>query len=354
MLALTIAATVHISVLGAFHPVQFELRPASGATLVVQGLPTESGAESEGRAGAVPKTVVLKDGATLLLTWARMNGPVTVTGRFGAPARFYLVIPEANGSGKVERQYFGKLELRRLGPQQLQAIVAMDLETAVASIVEAEGTKGLPFEARRAQAVATRSYLLAAAGKRHSGYDFCDQDHCQYMKDVAAENTAAARATASTRSQVLVYQGSIVAALYSANCGGHTRDLHEAGWQDGATPAGKYPYYGVSCPLGGTVSGHRVGMCQLGAIQIARQGKTANTILAHYFPGTQIGVTGARGTLLASVRPNAAPNTGRGLGSITASASIGRGGTSLVASSALGSGITLGGINAGKDVRAAR
>jgi peptidoglycan hydrolase-like amidase len=276
MLALTFAATVHISVLGAFHPVQFELRPALGSTLFV---------ETEGR------TAVLKDGATMLLT-GQSPGPVRVTGQFGSPARFFLSIPGSTTSGKVEREYFGRLELRRTSTHQLQAIVEMDVETAVASIVEAEGTTGLPFEARRAQAVATRSYLLAAAGKRHIGYDFCDQDHCQYLKDVPPETTPASKATASTRSQVLVYKGNVVAALYSANCGGHTRDLHEAGWQEGTTPAGTYPYYGVSCPLGGTVSGHRVGMCQLGAIQIARQGKTANVILAHYFPGTQIGLIG--------------------------------------------------------------
>ena len=289
MLALTFAATVHISVLGAFHPVQFELRPALGATLMV---------ETEGR------TAVLKDGSTI-----RLTGPAMVTGRFGSPAHFFLVIP-GKGSSKVEREYFGRLEVRRMGAHQLQAIMEMDIETAVASIVEAEGTKGLPFEARRAQAVATRSYLLAAAGKRHQGYDFCDQDHCQYLKDVPAETTPAAKATASTRNQVLVYKGNVVAALYSANCGGHTRDLHEAGWQDGTTPAGQYPYYGVSCPLGGTVSGHRVGMCQLGAIQIARQGKTANVILAHYFPNTQIGMIGVglSGTALAKTSPAVSPS----------------------------------------------
>lgn len=267
MLALTFAATVHIGVLGAFHPTQFELRPALGATLIV---------ESEGR------TSVLKNGATF-----HVSGPATVTGRFGLPSHFFLTVP-----GHAEREYFGRLDIRQGFGRQLLAIVEMDLETAVASIVDAEGTKGLPFEARRAQAVATRSYLLAAAGKRHMEYDFCDQDHCQFMRDVSPENSPAAKAANSTRGQVLVYKGSVVAALYSANCGGHTRNLFDAGWALDTSSATKYPYYGVSCPLGGTVSGHRVGMCQLGAIQIARQGKAANVILGHYFPGTKIGVVG--------------------------------------------------------------
>ena len=271
MLALTFAATVHISVLGAFHPTQFELRPALGATLIV---------ESEGR------TSMLKNGASM-----HVAGPLTVTGRFGLPAHFFLTIP-----GRAEREYFGRLEIRRHDGHQLLAVVDMDLETAVASIVDAEGTQGLPFEARRAQAVATRSYLVAAAGKRHMNYDFCDQDHCQYMRELPVESSPAAKAANSTRGQVLVYKGSVIAALYSANCGGHTRNLFDAGWSlssDTTSSATKYPYYGVACPLGGTVSGHRVGMCQLGAIQIAKQGKPANVILGHYFPGTKIGMVGA-------------------------------------------------------------
>ena len=64
MLALTIAATVHISVLGSFHPVQFELQPAKGQTLVV---------ESQGR------TEILQVERTVSLT-----GPAKVAGRNGA------------------------------------------------------------------------------------------------------------------------------------------------------------------------------------------------------------------------------------------------------------------------------
>jgi hypothetical protein len=136
MLALTIAATVHISVLGSFHPVQFELQPAQGQTLVV---------ESEGR------TEVLQGERTLPLT-----GPAKVAGRNGAAVRFRLGLP-----GGVVREYIGKLEVRRAGVELL-AIVEMDRETAVAAIVEAEGAAGLPYEARKAQAVVTRSYLAGA------------------------------------------------------------------------------------------------------------------------------------------------------------------------------------------------
>ena len=261
MLALTIAATVHISVLGSFHPVQFELQPAQGQTLVV---------ESQGH------TEILQGERMLSLT-----GPAKVSGRNGAMVHFRLAVP-----GVAPREYIGRLEVRRSG-SELLAIVEMDRETAVAAIVEAEGAAGLPFEARKAQAVVTRSYL-AGAHNRHQGFDFCDTEHCQLLKGLAHPASAGSRAALETRGQVLVYKGDIIPAMYSANCGGHTKSLAQTKWEGAAIPQPGYPYFSVACPLRGKASGHGVGMCQLGAIAIAEHGYPARIILGHYFPGTTI------------------------------------------------------------------
>ena len=261
MLALTIAATVHISVLGSFHPVQFELQPAQGQTLVV---------ESQGN------TEILQGDQTLSLT-----GPAKVSGRNGAMVHFLLAAP-----GVAPRDYIGRLEVRRSG-SELLAIVEMDRETAVAAIVEAEGAAGLPFEARKAQAVVTRSYL-AGAHNRHQGFDFCDTEHCQLLKGLAHPASAGSRAALETRGEVLVYKGEIIPAMYSANCGGHTKSLAQTKWEGAAIPQPGYPYFSVACPLRGKASGHGVGMCQMGAIEIARHGYPAQIILGHYFPGTTI------------------------------------------------------------------
>src|SRR6185369_3955943 len=273
MLALTIAATVHISVLGSFHPVQFELKPAKGQILVV---------ESAGR------TEVVQGERMVPLT-----GPAKVAGRNGAMVHFHLGVP-----GGVAREYIGRLEVRRAGIELL-AIVEMNREDAVAAIVEAEGAAGLPFEARKAQAVVTRSYL-AGAHNRHQGFDFCDTEHCQLLKDAARATSAASRATVATHGQVLTYKGEVIAALYSANCGGHTKSLAQTKWEGAAIPQPGYPFFSVACPLRGHASGHGVGMCQMGAIAIAEHGYPARIILGHYFPGTTI-TTAATGT------PKAAP-----------------------------------------------
>ena len=210
-----------------------------------------------------------------------LTGPAKVSGRNGAMAHFRLAAP-----GGAPREYIGRLEVRRSG-SELLAIVEMNRETAVAAIVEAEGAAGLPFEARKAQAVVTRSYL-AGAHNRHSGFDFCDTEHCQLMKGLAHPTSAASRAALETRSQVLVYKGDIIPAMYSANCGGHTKSLAQTKWEGAAIPQPGYPYFSVACPLRGKPSGHGVGMCQMGAIEIARHGYPARIILGHYFPGTII------------------------------------------------------------------
>lgn len=261
MLATTIAATVQISVLGSFHPTQLDLQPAKGMILMVE---TDDHVET------------LQSGRTITLT-----GPARISGRNGTMVRFRLAVP-----GVAPREYVGRLKVRRLGTE-LQALVEMDRETAVASIADAEGTPGMPFEARKAQAIVTRSYL-AGAHNRHPGYDFCDTEHCQLMKGVPHEASDATRTAAITRGQVVTYKGDIVPALYSASCGGHTKTLAQSKWMGAAIPQPGYPYFSVSCPLQGRASGHGVGMCQRGSMEIAKHGYSAQIILGHYFPNTAI------------------------------------------------------------------
>jgi peptidoglycan hydrolase-like amidase len=261
MLALTIAATVHISVMGSPHPVQFALQAAKGAVLIV---------ETEGR------TETVQGARTMTIT-----GPIRMAGRGGTMARFHLSVP-----GIKPREYVGKLQVRRVGAELL-AIVEMDRETAVAAITDAEGSPGMPFEARKAQAVVTRSYL-AGARNRHVGFDFCDTDHCQLLKSVAPEDSAASAATVITHAQVVTYKGDVVPTLYSASCGGHTKTLAQSKWMGANIPQPGYPYFSVACPLQGRAAGHGVGMCQLGSMEIARHGHSARIILGHYFPNTVI------------------------------------------------------------------
>jgi stage II sporulation protein D len=166
----------------------------------------------------------------------------------------------------------------------LTAVVEMDREVAVASIVAAEAPNA-PFEAQKAQAVVTRSFL-AASRARHGGFDFCDTTHCQFLRDPPPDNSLPARAAKSTSNLVITYEGRPIAALYSADCGGQTRTPADAGWKDEP-----YPYFSVECPVHGNPSGHRIGYCQRGGAKMAKHGSTFREILARYFPAVEISAT---------------------------------------------------------------
>lgn len=247
---------VAICVFSLFHPVELDIEPAHGSILVLE--------QKERRQ--------IIEGSRM----ERISGSATVTGHEGAAAKFVLSVP-----GKIRREFQGRLEVREQDGH-LIAIVKMELEIAVASIVAAESPPSAPLEARKAQAVVARSFLIAAHG-RHVGFDFCDTTHCQFLREVPPAGSLSAKATDQTKDLVVAYQGRAIAALYSANCGGKTRSLEEAGWSPEP-----YPYFAIDCPVRGAVAGHRIGMCQEGAAQMARNGKTFREILALYFPATTI------------------------------------------------------------------
>lgn len=252
-----LATMVTIGVFGLFHPAELDVQPARGNALVVEQNQQKQIAE----------------GAEMV----RLRSAARVTGRDGAETFFILSVP-----GKIRRMYHGRLQVRENGGR-LTAIVEMDLETAVASIVASE-SPGEPLEARKAQAIVARSFLAAAHG-RHKGFDFCDTTHCQFLRGAPAAGSGAQKVDAATRGMVIEYHGRVVPALYSADCGGHTRTLQEAGWRvDG------YPFFGVECPVEGKVSGHRIGMCQVGSAYMARHGSTFREILEHYFPATAVAI----------------------------------------------------------------
>jgi peptidoglycan hydrolase-like amidase len=244
---------VAICVFSLFHPVELQIQPARSNVLVVDKKQTIEGSRT-----------------------IKLTGNATVTGREGSETAFILSIP-----GKISREFHGRLEVRQQDGHLL-AIVKMELENAVASIVAAESPPTAPLEARKAQAVVARSFLTAARG-RHTGFDYCDTTHCQFLREAPPSGSLSARAAEETRDLIIAYQGRAIAALYSANCGGKTRTLEDAGWNEEA-----YPYFAVECPVRGAVAGHRIGMCQEGAAQMARNGKTFREILAQYFPATTI------------------------------------------------------------------
>lgn len=321
---------IRIRILSPFHPTKLELRTSEAQALVIDASGERFVLEPDSTEDTAQINIV---GGQLLLTLSGQRHRATdirVTGRTGA-ADFVLAVP-----GKVSRRYFGALDVA-VKDAELEPIVTMDLETAVASVVQAETEAEMPLEALKAQAVVTRSYFVATKG-RHKGFDFCDLAHCQVLRGAPSPGSPAERAAAQTRGLVLRYGGTAVAAMFTRSCAGRTRTPA----QDGL-PTNSYPYFAVVCDycakrpfrwtrglsptdaavasrgengrlalcrrlgwnavpsddfnahregtqviLEGEGQGHGIGLCQRGAAAMAGSGADFRAILIHYFPNTRI------------------------------------------------------------------
>ena len=325
---------IRFGVLGLFHPRELVLEPEGGQVLSVaaQGAAGNLALVLNGEPGH--RRIVFRAEGGRVVADSRSAVSWTASARDGGAAAFRLIVP-----GKIHRIYWGRLTVQvRNG--ELMAVVAMDRETAVASIVAAEMVESAPMEALKAQAVATRSFL--AAGRRHIDFDFCDTTHCQFLKSPPALTSRVASAVQATRGLVIAYNGKPLAAMYSSRCGGQTRSLRDVGLQDASSAPGEaYPYYAVPCQwcqqhpftwqsrigssghapqpgnegkriaqarqwgwgaipgsdfaatadgagwrLEGHSLGHGVGMCQSGATGMAASGASFREILSHYYPNT--------------------------------------------------------------------
>jgi len=325
-------ADVQVGVLGLFHPREFSLSASAGSALVLHA--GEERIVLEKSSGIDSATIRISDRDVVMTAGERVvrASKLTINGRKNEPVDFVLAVPE-----KIRRRYHGTLEIRP-SAGSLTAIVTMDRETAVASVVVAESMPETPLEALKAQAVATRSYLVASRGRHHE-FDFCDTTHCQFLRNPPPANSAAARATAATRGLVLAYNLRPIAAMYTRSCSGNTRTPEEVG----LTPAA-YSYFSVECEhcrahperwsrqvsardaaslhssdesarldidrrlgwnavpsntfavktdrdhliLEGTGEGHGIGLCQSGAKAMAEAGADFRQILSHYYPNTTL------------------------------------------------------------------
>ncbi len=161
------------------------------------------------------------------------------------------------------------------------------MEEYLRAVVPAEIPALWPAEALKAQAVAARTYArYAVENPRHAdrGADICtDPNHCQAF-DLNRIHANTDQAIRDTENIILRYNGRTINAMFSANCGGHTRNNEDVFGGQAA------PYLrGVPCPAPGEQNGHGVGLCQHGARTLAQQGRTYDQILRYYFTGVTLG-----------------------------------------------------------------
>ena len=194
-----------------------------------------------------------------------------------------VIKPEENGFVSVKRKWYrGYFKLTNDG-MGLTVINDIPLELYLRGVVPTEMPPGWEHEAHKAQAIAARSYALANMGKRAKlGYDLNDTPEDQAYGGASAETVQTNDAVKETEGIVLVCQGKIVPAYYSASAGGTTNTGSQA-WSKDLPFLKSVP----SFDDGVKKNGHGVGMSQYGANNLAKRGYNAYQILKYFYANTK-------------------------------------------------------------------
>lgn len=175
--------------------------------------------------------------------------------------------------------------MKTLGCEK-DTIKEVELEDYVAMVVASE-IGNAPLEACKAQAVAARSYAIAAGvlNNKVISDNSSTAQACRFSRSNYVIPNQAAQLTAG---EVLTYNNKVISSVYTSSNGGRTYSSEEV-W-------GGYRPYLISKPDAWTTAagyvkkGHGVGMSQVGAIYAAQHNLSYEDILSFYYPNTTLEV----------------------------------------------------------------
>ena len=194
-----------------------------------------------------------------------------------------VIKPEPNGFVSVKRKWYrGHFKVINDG-LGLTVINDIPLEKYLQGVVPSEMPSSWEHEAHKAQAIAARSYAIANKGKLAKyGYDLKDTPEDQAYGGASAEKTNTNDAVSETAGIVLVCQGKIISAYYSASAGGRTNTGGQV-WSKDLPFLKSVP----SFDDGIKKNGHGVGMSQYGANNLAKRGYNGYQILKYFYANTK-------------------------------------------------------------------
>lgn len=177
--------------------------------------------------GETGEPVELTDGAFAMTASGRQ---VELGGQRAASFRVVAdtVAVEAN---RVKRVYPGALVVTA-NAGKLSLVNECDLDRYTEGVLCGECPSLFHPEAIKAMAVAARSYSYRKAYLAKG--DLCDTTHCQVYKGVGSVAPSLKAAVEATRGVCAVYDGQVIDAVYSSDCGGYT-EANENAWK-GARP----------------------------------------------------------------------------------------------------------------------
>ncbi|MCR9093563.1 MAG: SpoIID/LytB domain-containing protein [bacterium] len=141
--------------------------------------------------------------------------------------------PSGRGPWRVgSRTLRGRVAVRaRSG--RIQVLNRVDLESYVASTVGGEMSASWPAAALRAQAVATRTYVLHEAARRSSNdWDVSSTATSQVYRGIGAETEETRAAARATRGEILTHRGEPILAVFHSTAGGRTATAGEVWGED--------------------------------------------------------------------------------------------------------------------------
>ncbi len=121
------------------------------------------------------------------------------------------------------RNYRGYIEVYTNELQIFTLVNVVPTEEYLYSVVPSEMPSSWNLEALKAQTVAARTYASVQKNKHaSSGFNLCDNIHCQMYLGVNNENVNTTNAVLQTYGQKAYYNGSLIDTVFSSSSGGVT------------------------------------------------------------------------------------------------------------------------------------
>ncbi|MCL2485526.1 MAG: SpoIID/LytB domain-containing protein [Endomicrobia bacterium] len=135
-----------------------------------------------------------------------------------------------------KKAYRGYLTVNKSG-NKINVINILPVDDYLKGVLPKEAPTSWKIETLKAQAVISRTYLLANLNKHSAqGFDLCSTTHCQVYGGAEGETVPSNTAVVKTKNEVLTFDGKLANTFFHANCAGHTEDPKYV-WGLSTTPA---------------------------------------------------------------------------------------------------------------------
>jgi len=122
-----------------------------------------------------------------------------------------------------DREYRGDIVIIRQKNMKLLLVNYIDIDDYLKGVLPKEVSPRWDMEALKAQAVVARTYaLFQELNSSARDYSLEKTVASQVYGGATSESDSTSRAVESTRGEIMLYQGNIFPAYFSADCGGHT------------------------------------------------------------------------------------------------------------------------------------